>query len=83
MEADCLAFWWSRRFIWTFSLGSNTSGGILAPLLMIGGAMGVAMGHCADADLAGSVGAGGDDGGAGGGDWRAADGGDAGGGADA
>jgi chloride channel protein, CIC family len=26
-------------------LGSNTSGGILAPLLMIGGAMGAAMGH--------------------------------------
>jgi len=34
-----------KSFIWTFSLGSNTSGGILAPLLMIGGAMGAAMGH--------------------------------------
>jgi CIC family chloride channel protein len=34
-----------KSLIWTFSLGSNTSGGILAPLLMIGGAMGVAMGH--------------------------------------
>ena len=33
-----------KSFIWTFSLGSNTSGGILAPLLMIGGAMGAAMG---------------------------------------
>src|SRR5206468_9365762 len=29
-----------KSLIWTFSLGSNTSGGILAPLLMIGGAMG-------------------------------------------
>ncbi len=34
-----------KSLIWTVSLGSNTSGGILAPLLMIGGAMGVAMGH--------------------------------------
>ena len=34
-----------KSFIWTFSLGSNTSGGILAPLLMIGGAMGAALGH--------------------------------------
>jgi len=34
-----------KSFIWTFSLGSNTSGGILAPLLMIGGAMGAAMSH--------------------------------------
>ncbi len=34
-----------KSFIWIFSLGSNTSGGILAPLLMIGGAMGAAMGH--------------------------------------
>jgi H+/Cl- antiporter ClcA/CBS domain-containing protein len=34
-----------KSFIWTFSLGSNTSGGILAPLLMIGGAMGAAAAH--------------------------------------
>ncbi len=34
-----------KSIIWTFSLGSNTSGGILAPLLMIGGAMGAAAGH--------------------------------------
>jgi CIC family chloride channel protein len=34
-----------KSSIWTFSLGSNTSGGILAPLLMIGGAMGAAMSH--------------------------------------
>ncbi|HVN93250.1 MAG TPA: chloride channel protein [Terracidiphilus sp.] len=31
-----------KSIIWSFSLGSGTSGGILAPLLMIGGAMGAA-----------------------------------------
>src|SRR5947209_2799408 len=30
--------------IWSFSLGSGTSGGVLAPLLMIGGALGAACG---------------------------------------
>ena len=34
-----------KSVIWIVSLGSNTAGGILAPLLMIGGAMGAAMGH--------------------------------------
>ena len=34
-----------KTLIWTFSLGSNTAGGILAPLLMIGGALGGALGH--------------------------------------
>ena len=34
-----------KSLIWTFSLGSETAGGILAPLLMIGGAMGAALGH--------------------------------------
>jgi CIC family chloride channel protein len=34
-----------KSLIWVFSLGSNTAGGILAPLLMIGGALGAAMGH--------------------------------------
>ena len=34
-----------KSVIWVCALGSNTSGGILAPLLMIGGAMGAAMGH--------------------------------------
>ena len=29
-----------KSIIWAFSLGSGTSGGILAPLLMIGGALG-------------------------------------------
>ncbi len=34
-----------KSLMWIFALGSNTAGGILAPLLMIGGAMGAAMGH--------------------------------------
>jgi len=34
-----------KTLMWSFSLGSNTAGGILAPLLMIGGALGAAMGH--------------------------------------
>ncbi|QHN04083.1 CBS domain-containing protein [Granulicella sp. WH15] len=34
-----------KSIIWMFSLGSNTAGGILAPLLMIGAALGVTLGH--------------------------------------
>jgi chloride channel protein, CIC family len=34
-----------KTIIWLVALGSETAGGILAPLLMIGGAMGVAVGH--------------------------------------
>jgi CIC family chloride channel protein len=34
-----------KSLIWTFALGSETAGGILAPLLMIGGAMGATLGH--------------------------------------
>ncbi len=34
-----------KSIIWAFSLGSGTSGGILAPLLMIGGALGAAFTH--------------------------------------
>ena len=34
-----------KSLMWAFSLGSNTAGGILAPLLMIGGALGAALGH--------------------------------------
>jgi CIC family chloride channel protein len=34
-----------KSLSWAFSLGSNTAGGILAPLLMIGGALGAALGH--------------------------------------
>ncbi len=33
-----------KSIIWAFSLGSGTSGGILAPLLMIGGAIGALVG---------------------------------------
>jgi CIC family chloride channel protein len=34
-----------KTLIWVISLGSNTAGGILAPLLMIGAAMGLTIGH--------------------------------------
>ena len=34
-----------KSLIWIFSLGSNTAGSILAPLLMIGGALGATMGR--------------------------------------
>lgn len=34
-----------KSLMWAFSLGSGTSGGVLAPLLMIGGALGALMGH--------------------------------------
>jgi len=34
-----------KSAIWIVALGSETAGGILAPLLMIGGAMGLALGH--------------------------------------
>ena len=35
--------------MWAFSLGSGTSGGVLAPLLMIGGALGEIAAHYAHA----------------------------------
>jgi chloride channel protein, CIC family len=35
----------AKSLMWAFSLGSGTSGGVLAPLLMIGGAMGALAGH--------------------------------------
>jgi chloride channel protein, CIC family len=34
-----------KTSIWVFSLGSNTAGSILAPLLVIGGALGATLGH--------------------------------------
>lgn len=34
-----------KSLIWSFSLGSGTSGGILAPLIMIGGGVGAVIGH--------------------------------------
>jgi H+/Cl- antiporter ClcA len=35
----------AKSLMWAFSLGSGTSGGVLAPLLMIGGAAGALAGH--------------------------------------
>src|SRR5262249_4301532 len=32
-----------KSLVWSFALGSGTSGGVLAPLLMIGGALGAAL----------------------------------------
>jgi H+/Cl- antiporter ClcA/CBS domain-containing protein len=34
-----------KAFIWSIALGSGTSGGVLAPLLIIGGALGALFGH--------------------------------------
>jgi CBS domain-containing protein len=34
-----------KTLIWSFSLGSGTSGGVLAPVFMIGGALGALEGH--------------------------------------
>lgn len=34
-----------KSLIWVIALGSETAGGVFAPLLMIGGAMGLAAGH--------------------------------------
>jgi CIC family chloride channel protein len=39
----------AKSLMWAFSLGSGTSGGVLAPLLMIGGAVGAMVGHLAHA----------------------------------
>jgi H+/Cl- antiporter ClcA len=41
----------AKSLMWAFSLGSGTSGGVLAPLLMIGGAVGALAGHLTDASL--------------------------------
>jgi H+/Cl- antiporter ClcA len=39
----------AKSLMWAFSLGSGTSGGVLAPLLMVGGAMGELAAHAAHA----------------------------------
>jgi H+/Cl- antiporter ClcA len=39
----------AKSLMWAFSLGSGTSGGVLAPLLMVGGAVGALAGHLAHA----------------------------------
>src|SRR6202161_2588341 len=41
----------AKSLMWAFSLGSGTSGGVLAPLLMIGGAVGALAGHLAQAPV--------------------------------
>jgi CIC family chloride channel protein len=41
----------AKSLMWAFSLGSGTSGGVLAPLLMIGGAVGALAAHLAHAPL--------------------------------
>jgi CIC family chloride channel protein len=41
-----------KSIMWAFSLGSGTSGGVLAPLLMIGGAVGALAGHLGHAPTA-------------------------------
>lgn len=40
----------AKSLMWAFSLGSGTSGGVLAPLLMIGGAMGELAAHVCHAN---------------------------------
>ncbi|MGH9553111.1 MAG: chloride channel protein, partial [Terriglobales bacterium] len=37
---DAVKLLWDKALVWTFALGSGTSGGVLAPLLIIGGAFG-------------------------------------------
>jgi CIC family chloride channel protein len=41
----------AKSLMWAFSLGSGTSGGVLAPLLMIGGAVGALAGHLTHAPV--------------------------------
>ncbi len=41
----------AKSLMWAFSLGSGTSGGVLAPLLMIGGALGELIAHVAHASV--------------------------------
>jgi hypothetical protein len=41
----------AKSLMWAFSLGSGTSGGVLAPLLMIGGAVGAMVGYLTHAPI--------------------------------
>jgi len=41
----------AKSLMWAFSLGSGTSGGVLAPLLMIGGAVGAMVGYVTHAPV--------------------------------
>ena len=45
----------AKSLMWASSLGSGTSGGVLAPLLMIGGAVGATVGHVSHASLEGQA----------------------------
>jgi hypothetical protein len=45
----------AKSLMWAFSLGSGTSGGVLAPLLMIGGAVGALAGHLGHASSEGQA----------------------------
>jgi len=45
----------AKSLMWASSLGSGTSGGVLAPLLMIGGAVGATVGHVSHAPLEGQA----------------------------
>ncbi len=45
----------AKSLMWAFSLGSGTSGGVLAPFLMIGGAVGAMAGHLAHAPAEGQA----------------------------
>ena len=43
----------AKGIVWAVALGSGTSGGVLAPLLMVGGALGALLGSLAQADQPG------------------------------
>jgi hypothetical protein len=45
----------AKSLMWASSLGSGTSGGVLAPLLMIGGAVGATVGHLSHAPVEGQA----------------------------
>ncbi|MDX6461299.1 MAG: chloride channel protein family, partial [Acidobacteriaceae bacterium] len=45
----------AKSLMWASSLGSGTSGGVLAPLLMIGGAVGATIGHVSHASVEGQA----------------------------
>jgi H+/Cl- antiporter ClcA len=45
----------AKSLMWASSLGSGTSGGVLAPLLMIGGAVGASVAHLAHIPAAGQA----------------------------
>jgi chloride channel protein, CIC family len=45
----------AKSLMWASSLGSGTSGGVLAPLLMIGGAVGATVGHISHAPVQGQA----------------------------